>query len=40
MKDKVEALDQALLTAEMFVAFSKKSPCALWLTSSARASPS
>ena len=28
MKDKVEVLDQALLTAEMFVAFSKKSPCA------------
>ena len=27
MKDKVEVLDQALLTAEMFVAFSKKSPC-------------
>jgi polar amino acid transport system substrate-binding protein len=26
-KDKVVALDQALLTAEMFVAFSKKSPC-------------
>jgi polar amino acid transport system substrate-binding protein len=28
VKDKVEVLDQALLTAEMFVAFSKKSPCA------------
>lgn len=28
MKDEVEVLDQALLTAEMFVAFSKKSPCA------------
>jgi polar amino acid transport system substrate-binding protein len=27
LKDQVEALDQALLTAEMFVAFSKKSPC-------------
>ena len=27
LKDKVVALDQALLTAEMFVAFSKKSPC-------------
>ena len=27
VKDKVEVLDQALLTAEMFVAFSKKSPC-------------
>jgi polar amino acid transport system substrate-binding protein len=27
IKDKVVALDQALLTAEMFVAFSKKSPC-------------
>jgi polar amino acid transport system substrate-binding protein len=27
VKDKVVALDQALLTAEMFVAFSKKSPC-------------
>ena len=27
MKDEVEVLDQALLTAEMFVAFSKKSPC-------------
>ena len=27
LKDKVEVLDQALLTAEMFVAFSKKSPC-------------
>lgn len=26
-KDKVVPLDQALLTAEMFVAFSKKSPC-------------
>ena len=25
--DKVVPLDQALLTAEMFVAFSKKSPC-------------
>ena len=28
VKDKVEVLDQALVTAEMFVAFSKKSPCA------------
>ncbi|HET9273011.1 MAG TPA: transporter substrate-binding domain-containing protein [Methyloceanibacter sp.] len=28
LKDQVEALDQAVLTAEMFVAFSKKSPCA------------
>jgi polar amino acid transport system substrate-binding protein len=28
IKDQVEVLDQALLTAEMFVAFSKKSPCA------------
>ena len=28
VKDEVEVLDQALLTAEMFVAFSKKSPCA------------
>ncbi|HEV7462414.1 MAG TPA: transporter substrate-binding domain-containing protein [Methyloceanibacter sp.] len=27
IKDKVVALNQALLTAEMFVAFSKKSPC-------------
>jgi polar amino acid transport system substrate-binding protein len=27
LKDKVEVLDQALLSAEMFVAFSKKSPC-------------
>ena len=27
VKDKIEALDPALLTAEMFVAFSKKSPC-------------
>ena len=27
LKDKVVNLDQALLTAEMFVAFSKKSPC-------------
>jgi polar amino acid transport system substrate-binding protein len=27
IKDQVVALDQALLTAEMFVAFSKKSPC-------------
>lgn len=27
LKDKVVPLDQALLTAEMFVAFSKKSPC-------------
>ena len=27
LKDRVVALDQALLTAEMFVAFSKKSPC-------------
>ena len=27
LKDKVVALDQALLSAEMFVAFSKKSPC-------------
>jgi polar amino acid transport system substrate-binding protein len=26
--DQIEILDQALLTAEMFVAFSKKSPCA------------
>jgi polar amino acid transport system substrate-binding protein len=28
VKDQVEVLDQALLSAEMFVAFSKKSPCA------------
>jgi polar amino acid transport system substrate-binding protein len=28
LKDEVEVLDQALVTAEMFVAFSKKSPCA------------
>ncbi len=28
VKDQVEALDQAVVTAEMFVAFSKKSPCA------------
>lgn len=28
LKDKVEALDPGLLSAEMFVAFSKKSPCA------------
>jgi polar amino acid transport system substrate-binding protein len=27
VKDKVEVLDQALLSAEMFVAFSKQSPC-------------
>ena len=27
VKDQIEVLDQALLTAEMFVAFSKKSPC-------------
>ena len=27
LKDKVEALNPALLTAEMYVAFSKKSPC-------------
>jgi polar amino acid transport system substrate-binding protein len=27
VKDKVEALNPALLTAEMYVAFSKKSPC-------------
>jgi polar amino acid transport system substrate-binding protein len=27
LKDQIEVLDQALLTAEMFVAFSKKSPC-------------
>jgi len=27
LKDKVVPLDQALLTAEMFVAFSKESPC-------------
>lgn len=27
IEDKVVALDQALLSAEMFVAFSKKSPC-------------
>lgn len=27
LKDKIVPLDQALLTAEMFVAFSKKSPC-------------
>jgi polar amino acid transport system substrate-binding protein len=28
LEDKVEALEPALLSAEMFVAFSKKSPCA------------
>ena len=28
LKDKVEALDPGLLSAEMFIAFSKKSPCA------------
>ncbi len=28
IEDKVEALEPALLSAEMFVAFSKKSPCA------------
>jgi polar amino acid transport system substrate-binding protein len=28
LKDKVEALEPGLLSAEMFVAFSKKSPCA------------
>ena len=28
LEDKVEALDPGLLSAEMFVAFSKKSPCA------------
>jgi polar amino acid transport system substrate-binding protein len=27
VKDEIEVLDQAVLTAEMFVAFSKKSPC-------------
>jgi polar amino acid transport system substrate-binding protein len=27
IKDQIEVMDQALLTAEMFVAFSKKSPC-------------
>jgi polar amino acid transport system substrate-binding protein len=27
IKDKVEALSPAILEAEMFVAFSKKSPC-------------
>jgi len=27
VEDKIEVLDQALLAAEMFVAFSKKSPC-------------
>jgi polar amino acid transport system substrate-binding protein len=27
LKDQIEVLDQALVTAEMFVAFSKKSPC-------------
>jgi polar amino acid transport system substrate-binding protein len=27
VKDEIEVLDQALLTAEMFVAFSRKSPC-------------
>jgi polar amino acid transport system substrate-binding protein len=27
IKDKIEVMDQALVTAEMFVAFSKKSPC-------------
>lgn len=27
VKDQIEVLDQALLTAEMFIAFSKKSPC-------------
>jgi polar amino acid transport system substrate-binding protein len=27
IKDQVEVLDQAVVTAEMFVAFSKKSPC-------------
>jgi polar amino acid transport system substrate-binding protein len=27
IKDEIEVLDQAVLTAEMFVAFSKKSPC-------------
>jgi polar amino acid transport system substrate-binding protein len=27
LKDEIELLDQAVLTAEMFVAFSKKSPC-------------
>jgi polar amino acid transport system substrate-binding protein len=28
IKDQIEVLDQAVVTAEMFVAFSKKSPCA------------
>ena len=28
IEDQIEALDQAVVTAEMFVAFSKKSPCA------------
>jgi polar amino acid transport system substrate-binding protein len=28
LKDRIEVLDQAVVTAEMFVAFSKKSPCA------------
>lgn len=27
VKDEIEVLDQAVVTAEMFVAFSKKSPC-------------
>jgi polar amino acid transport system substrate-binding protein len=27
LEDKIEVLDQALLTSEMFVAFSKKSSC-------------
>jgi polar amino acid transport system substrate-binding protein len=27
IKDQIEVLDQAMVTAEMFVAFSKKSPC-------------
>lgn len=27
IKDQIEVLDQAVVTAEMFVAFSKKSPC-------------
>jgi polar amino acid transport system substrate-binding protein len=30
IKDQIEVLDQAVVTAEMFVAFSKKSPCTAW----------
>ena len=40
LKDKVVALNQALLSQEMFVAFSKKSPCRSLAGNSGKASPS